>query len=153
GLLRRFFDWFNRIFGLATDKYVQVSGALLRKSAVAVILLVAFGAAGLVIGGQVPTRFWPDEDQGHFYLHIQLPNAASLQRTREVATEVEKILADTPGVRYTTAVLGFSLLSLVRTSYNAFLFVTMEPWADRTTREKQFQVIKARVNQKLSRLP
>src|SRR5277367_4087171 len=50
GLLRRFFDWFNRIFGHATDGYVRISGALLRKSAVALILLVGFGIAGLMIG-------------------------------------------------------------------------------------------------------
>jgi HAE1 family hydrophobic/amphiphilic exporter-1 len=153
GLLRKFFNWFNRMFGRATDGYVRVSGALLRKSAVALILLVGFGAAGLMIGNKLPTSFVPDEDQGFFYLNIQLPNTASLQRTREVTTEVENILAKTPGVRYTTSVLGFSLLSLVRTSYNAFLFVTMDPWDDRTTREKQFQVIKAHLNQELSRIP
>jgi HAE1 family hydrophobic/amphiphilic exporter-1 len=153
GLLRRFFNWFNRMFGPATEGYVRVSGALLRKSAIALILLVGFGAAGLMIGRRLPTSFVPDEDQGYFYLNIQLPNTASLQRTREVTTQVENMLAKTPGVQYTTSVLGFSLLSLVRTSYNAFLFVTMDPWDDRTTREKQFQVIKARLNQELSRIP
>jgi len=153
GPLRRFFNWFNRMFGRATDAYVNVSGTLLRKSAIAFVLLAGFAAAGLLIGGRLPTSFVPDEDQGYFYLNIQLPNAASLQRTREVATEVESILAKSPGVKYTTTVLGFSLLSLVRTSYNAFMFVTMDPWDDRTTREKQFQVIKAHLNQELSRLP
>jgi HAE1 family hydrophobic/amphiphilic exporter-1 len=153
GLLRRFFDWFNRMFGRATDGYVRVSETLMRKSVIAFVLLAAFGAAGLLIGGRLPTSFVPDEDQGYFYLNIQLPNAASLQRTREVATQVENILAKTPGVKYTTSVLGFSLLSLVRTSYNAFMWVTMDPWDDRTTREQQFQVIKAHLNQQLSRLP
>ena len=153
GLLRRFFDWFNRMFGRATDGYVRVSETLMRKSVIAFVLLAAFGAAGLLIGGRLPTSFVPDEDQGYFYLNIQLPNAASLQRTREVATQVEGILAKTPGVKYTTSVLGFSLLSLVRTSYNAFMWVTMDPWDDRTTREQQFQVIKAHLNQQLSRLP
>jgi hydrophobic/amphiphilic exporter-1 (mainly G- bacteria), HAE1 family len=153
GLLRRFFNWFNRMFGRATDGYVRVSGALLRKSAVALILLVGFGIAGLMIGNKLPTSFVPDEDQGYFYLNIQLPNTASLERTRAVTTEVENILAKTPGIRYTTSLLGFSLLSLVRTSYSGFVFVTMDPWDARTTREKQFQAIKARLNQELSRLP
>jgi HAE1 family hydrophobic/amphiphilic exporter-1 len=153
GLLRRFFDWFNRMFGRATDRYVQVSGTLLRKSVIAFVLLAGFGAVGLVIGGRLPTSFVPDEDQGYFYLNIQLPNASSLQRTREVATQIETILSKTPGVKYTTSVLGFSLLSLVRTSYNAFMWVTMDPWDDRTTRQTQFQVIKAHLNQELSRLP
>jgi len=51
---------------------------------------------------------------------MQLPNAASLARTSAAANQVEQILADTPGVQYTTSVVGFSLLSFVRTSYNAF---------------------------------
>lgn len=153
GWLRRFFKSFNRMFGRATDGYVRVSGALLRKSAVALLLLVGFSLCGLMLGSKLPTSFVPDEDQGYFYLNIQLPNTASLQRTREVTTQVENILAKTPGVRYTTSVLGFSLLSLVRTSYSAFLFATMDPWDDRTTREKQFQAIKARLNRELSRIP
>jgi HAE1 family hydrophobic/amphiphilic exporter-1 len=153
GLLRRFFDWFNRMFGRATDGYVRVSETLLRKSVIAFVLLAGFGAAGLLIGMRLPTSFVPDEDQGYFYLNVQLPNASSLQRTREVATEIETILKKTPGVKYTTSVLGFSLLSLVRTSYNAFMWVTMDPWDDRTTRAQQFQVIKAHLNQELSRLP
>src|SRR5262245_31322274 len=77
GLLRRFFDWFNRMFVRATNRYVRVSGAILHKSAFALVLLVAFGAAGLFIGGKLPTSFVPDEDQGFFYLNVQLPNSAS----------------------------------------------------------------------------
>ena len=100
-----------------------------------------------------PTSFVPDEDQGYFYLNIQLPNAASLQRTEQVTAKVEDILAKTPGVQYTTSILGFSLLSLVRTSYNAFIFVTMKDWDDRKTRAEQFQAIKAHLNRELSALP
>jgi HAE1 family hydrophobic/amphiphilic exporter-1 len=66
---------------------------------------------------------------------------------------VEKILANTPGVEHTTSVVGFSLLSFVRTTYNAFFFVTLKPWGDRTTREEQYQAIKTHLNQELSRLP
>ena len=82
GPLGAFFRWFNRVFEKATDGYVSVSGALLRKSAIVVILLLAFGVAGFLFGGKLPTSFVPDEDQGYLYLNIQLPNAASLERTR-----------------------------------------------------------------------
>jgi HAE1 family hydrophobic/amphiphilic exporter-1 len=153
GLLARFFAWFNRSFGHATEGYVRLSGALLRKSVFAVILLAGFGAVAYFISGKLPTSFVPDEDQGYFYLNIQLPNASSLQRTELVAAKVEDILAKTPGVQYSTSILGFSLLSLVRTSYNAFIFVTMKDWDDRKTRAVQFQAIKARLNRELSSLP
>jgi HAE1 family hydrophobic/amphiphilic exporter-1 len=153
GLLARFFAWFNRVFGHATERYVQVSGALIRKSVVAVIILIGCGVASYFISNKLPTSFVPDEDQGYFYLNIQLPNAASLQRTELVTAKVEDILSKTPGVRYSTSILGFSLLSLVRTSYNAFLFVTMNDWDDRKTRAEQFQAIKAHLNQELAKLP
>ncbi|HMD50326.1 MAG TPA: efflux RND transporter permease subunit, partial [Bryobacteraceae bacterium] len=153
GLLAKFFTWFNRMFGHATEGYVRLSGVLIRKSVVAVILLAGCGVASYFISNKLPTSFVPDEDQGYFYLNIQLPNAASLQRTELVAAKVEDILAKTPGVQYTTSILGFSLLSLVRTSYNAFIFVSMKDWDDRKTRDEQFQAIKARVNRELSALP
>jgi HAE1 family hydrophobic/amphiphilic exporter-1 len=153
GLLRKFFDWFNRIFGHATDRYVALSGALIRKSGVAFIMLAIFGLAAAFFGSRIPTSFLPDEDQGYFYVNLQLPNASSLQRTEEVATRIEKIIENTPGVKYATSVVGISLLSLVRTSYNAFIFVNLEEWKDRTTRAKQYQVLKQRINQELSRIP
>ncbi|HUE55848.1 MAG TPA: multidrug efflux RND transporter permease subunit [Candidatus Udaeobacter sp.] len=153
GLLRRFFDWFNRSFELATEGYVRWSAALLRKTVVVVVLLVAFGLAGGFFANRVPSSFLPDEDQGYAYINLQLPNGASLERTTAVAADVEKILANTPGVRYSTSVVGFSLLSFVRTSYNAFFFVTLKPWDERTTRAEQFQAIKAHLNRELSRLP
>ena len=153
GLVRKFFNWFNRIFGRATDTYVRWSGALIRKSAVAFAMLVVFSIAGGFFSSRLPSSFLPDEDQGYFYVNLQLPNAASLQRTDEVARKVENVLAHSPGVRHTTSIVGFSLLSLVRTSYNAFFFVTLKDWKDRESREEQFQVIKQRLNGELSKLP
>src|SRR5258707_7701892 len=82
-----------------------------------------------------------------------VPHAASLEPTSAAARQVEEILANTPGVEYTPSVVGFSLLSFVRTSYNAFYFVTLKPWSDRKTSAEQFQEIKARLNQQLSKLP
>src|ERR1700678_2108737 len=153
GLLARFFGWFNRMFGHATEGYVRLSGVLIRKSVVALVILAGCGVASYFISNKLPTSFVPDEDQGYFYLNIQLPNAASLQRTEQVTAKVEDILSKTPGVRYSTSILGFSLLSLVRTSYNAFIFVTMNDWDDRKTRAEQFQEIKARLNRELSTIP
>jgi HAE1 family hydrophobic/amphiphilic exporter-1 len=81
GLLAGFFAWFNRWFGRATNGYVRVSGALLRKSGFAMVLLAGFAVAGVWLGGKLPSSFLPDEDQGYFYINVQLPNTASLERT------------------------------------------------------------------------
>jgi HAE1 family hydrophobic/amphiphilic exporter-1 len=153
GPLRHFFDRFNRIFERATEGYVRLSGGLIRKGALVLVLLAACGLAGLFFSGRLPSSFLPDEDQGYVFINMQLPNAASLERTSAAARQVEEILSNTPGVQYTTTVVGFSLLSFVRTSYNAFYFVTLKPWSDRTTRPEQYQEIKTRLNQQLSRLP
>src|SRR5580692_4635884 len=134
GVLGNFFGWFNRVFERATEDYVSVSGALIRKSVIAIVLLGAFAAGAVFFGARVPSSFLPDEDQGYLFINLQLPNAASLQRTDEASREVEKILAETPGVKYTTSVIGFSLLSFVRTSYNAFFFVTLDDWDARKSR-------------------
>jgi HAE1 family hydrophobic/amphiphilic exporter-1 len=153
GPLRKFFDWFNRVFGRATEGYVQLSGGLIRKGALTLVVLAGFGIAGIVFAHFLPSSFLPDEDQGYIFINMQLPNAASQERTAAASREVEKILSDTPGVQYYSSVIGFSLLSYVRTSYNAFYFVTFKPWSDRTTRAEQYQEIKARLNQQLSKLP
>ncbi len=153
GLLRRFFDWFNRIFGSGTNLYVRLCGGFIRKGALAFVVIAAFGIGAVFFGKHLPTSFLPDEDQGYLFVNMQLPNAASLERTAAASRQVEAILASTPGVQYTTSVAGFSLLSFVRTSYNAFYFVTLKPWSDRTTRAEQYQEIKARLNQQLSKLP
>src|ERR1700686_3034113 len=153
GLLRKFFDGFNRMFGRGTELYVRLSGVLIRKSALALAALLVFGVAGLFFGSRVPSSFLPDEDQGYVFVNMQLPNAASLERTAAASRRVEGILAGTPGVQYTTSVAGFSLLSFVRTTYNAFYFVTLKPWSDRKARAEQYQEIKERLNQQLSKLP
>src|SRR5258708_5925949 len=153
GPLRRFFDWFNRIFGRATEGYVRLSGGLIRKGAMALTALAIFGIAGIVFAHFLPSSFLPDEDQGYVYINMQLPNAASQERTAAASRDIEKILSETPGIQYYSSVIGFSLLSYVRTSYNAFYFVTFKPWSDRETRAEQYQEIKARLNQQLSKLP
>ncbi len=152
-LLRKFFDWFNRVFARATNGYVRSCGGLIRKSAVSMVLLGLFAVAAVFFGEKLPSGFLPDEDQGYAFVNLQLPKAASLERTDAAARQIEGILAKMPGVRYTTSVVGFSLLSYVQTSYNAFFFVVLDPWSDRTQRDEQFEAIKQRLNQELSRLP
>src|SRR5260370_42115246 len=84
---------------------------------------------------------------------MEHPEAASLERTSAAARQVEQIRADTPGVQYTTSVIGFSLLSYERISYDGFFWVSLKPWDERKSRAEQYQTIKARLNQELKNLP
>jgi hydrophobe/amphiphile efflux-1 (HAE1) family protein len=153
GPLARFFGWFNRAFASGSSFYLRISRGLIRKSAVAVVLLAGFAVASGFFAKLLPTSFLPDEDQGYMYIHMQLPEASSLQSTSEAARVVEDVVKSVPGVKYCTTAIGFSLLSLTRSTYNAFFYVTLEPWEDRQTIEQQFQVIKAKLNLKLITLP
>src|SRR6202023_1811741 len=153
GLFAKFFAWFNRVFGSGTEMYLRLSGGMIRKSVLALAVLAACGLAGVFFGSRVPSSFLPDEDQGYVYINMDLPNAASLERTSAAARQVEEVLANTPGVEYTTSVVGFSLLSFVRTTYNAFFWVNLKPWDDRKSQAEQYQAIKARLNQELKQLP
>jgi HAE1 family hydrophobic/amphiphilic exporter-1 len=153
GMLRRFFDWFNRVFGRATNGYLRWSAALIRKSAIAIVILVVLGGAGAFLSSRIPSSFLPGEDQGYMFLHLQLPNAASLERTEAACEKIEQILLHTPGVKYTTRIAGFSLLSFVSTSYSGFFFVTLNDWDERKSRETQYQELVQHVNQELAKLP
>jgi HAE1 family hydrophobic/amphiphilic exporter-1 len=153
GLLRRFFDWFNRVFQRATDGYVHWSGVLVQKTAVVVVLLLVFGVAAGFFAQRVPTSFLPEEDQGYAYVSVQLPNGASLERTLAVVADVEKTIMNTPGVEYSTCFVGFSLLSFVRTTYNATFFVNFKPWDERSTRAQQFESLKANLNREFGKVP
>jgi HAE1 family hydrophobic/amphiphilic exporter-1 len=153
GLLGRFFDRFNAYFDRSTVSYLRWSRVLINKSAVAFAILIVAGAGAAFISQHVPSSFLPVEDQGYMFLHLQLPNAASLERTEAAAKKVEQVLMHTPGVKYTTTAVGFSLLSFVNTSYTGFFFVTLDDWKDRHSRQTQYQEIVHHVNEELSKLP
>jgi HAE1 family hydrophobic/amphiphilic exporter-1 len=153
GPLGKFFGWFNTYWNRSTDSFVRWSGDLIRKAGVVMVLLVVAGVAAWFFSRHLPTSFLPDEDQGYLYINMQLPNSASMERTSAAAKQVEDVLAKTPGVQYTTSVVGFSLLSFVRTSYNAFFWVSLKPWDERKSRSEQYQAIRTRLNQELRGLP
>src|SRR5205823_4277114 len=153
GPLGAFFRGFNGWFARATNGYVGACGHLIRKSAVTMsLLLVAAIFAGL-IGSRLPGGFVPDEDQGYFYVNVQLPLAASLQRTAAVNDKLDAIFKATPGIKYYTGVAGFSLLSLVTTTYNAFYFITLDDWDERDKKGLTAEAMIRDLNRRLASVP
>jgi len=153
GLLQKFFDWFNRIFGRTTDKYVSLCGTAIRKSSVSLILLAGVAVVAGLSGKALPTSFLPDEDQGFIFAGVQLPDAASLQRSREVAGQVEDIVVNTPGVKYCSSIIGYSMLSQSQNTYSAFFFISLEEWSKRTKPEEKYEAIKASISKKMAGIP
>jgi HAE1 family hydrophobic/amphiphilic exporter-1 len=152
GPLGWFYDRFNRAFSSVTHGYVSLSRMAIRKSLLSFGLLAVVAAGAGLFGSKLPSGFLPEEDQGYMYLALQLPDASSLERTSQAAHKIEDILSKTPGVKYTTSVIGFSLLSFAQNTYSAFFFVTFKPWSERTKPEEQYQAIKTRINKELAGL-
>src|SRR5436190_13680509 len=152
GPLGWFYDRFNRVFGSATNGYVNWSRLAIRKAVLSFVLLAVIAVGAGLFGSRLPSGFLPEEDQGYVFLALQLPDAASLERTDAASRKIEEILSKIPGVQYTTSVIGFSLLSLVQNTYSAFFFVTFKPWSERTKPEEQYTAIKANINKQLGGL-
>ncbi len=150
---RGFYGWFNRGFRRVTGGYVGVSRFLVHKAFVALLILVGFAVAAGLFGSKLRPSFLPEEDQGYMYVALQLPNAASIQRTAEASREVEAVFKNTPGVERYTDVIGFSLLSTVYSTYNSFFFVTFKPWSERTKPDEQYDAIKAHLARELKKIP
>jgi HAE1 family hydrophobic/amphiphilic exporter-1 len=153
GPLSKFYGWFNRVFGKATNGYVRVCGAAIRKLAISLLLLVVMAVGTGLIGGKVPGGFLPEEDQGYMYAGVQLPDAASLQRTGATVSQMEKIILATPGVEYCTSVSGYSMLSGVTNTYSGFFFITLKPWEERKKPEEKYEAIMTHLNQEFAKLP
>jgi HAE1 family hydrophobic/amphiphilic exporter-1 len=126
---------------------------LIHKAGFSMVLLVVVIVLSGFLGSRLPGGFLPEEDQGYFYLNVQLPTAASLERTADVAKNIEGILKETPGVQTYDTIGGFSLLSIANTSYNAFYFVTLKPWEERTPEGLTADIMMRRLNQRLAGLP
>jgi HAE1 family hydrophobic/amphiphilic exporter-1 len=153
GLLGRFFAAFNRGFEWSTHHYVGYTDLMVRKAARTMILLLAFTGAALLLGWTLPSGFVPDEDQGYLFVNVQLPDAASMERTDAVCKQVEAILEATPGIGAYNTVAGFSLISQSTATYNAFFFVSLDPWEERHSEETQFKTIVQSLNQQFATIP
>ncbi len=153
GPLQAFYNWFNNGFERARKRYLKISSALIRKSVFSLVMLAIIAVVAVVMGARLPSAFLPEEDQGYAFIVAQLPYAASLERTDAVCTRIEDILKNTPGVQYYTTVEGFSLLSQVQATYNAFFFATLKPWSERKKPTEQYSAIRAHLNRELGKLP
>src|SRR3954447_24369990 len=153
GPLRWFFDRFNRVFGRTTDRYVSLSRMAIRRSAISMSMLVVFAALAWLSSTRLSSGFLPEEDEGYLYGSLTLPYASSMERTGDAARKVEQALLNTPGVAHVTSVLGFNLLSTVQTTFNAFFFITLKPWDERTAPNEQYAALKQTINRKLAAIP
>jgi HAE1 family hydrophobic/amphiphilic exporter-1 len=148
-----FFEWFNRTFSRAQNGYVKYSGWMIRKSAFSMVFLALMAGAAFLLVGRLPTSFVPEEDQGNLYVRLQLPQAASLERTVAAAKKAEDIILHTPGVAAATGISGMDLISGTQNTYTTFFFITLDNWDKRHAANLLAPAIQLQLNQKLSAIP
>jgi HAE1 family hydrophobic/amphiphilic exporter-1 len=153
GPLAPFFREFNKLFDSGRNGYVNVCRSLIRKSAVAVVVLTGCAAFCGWMGMKLPTGFLPEEDQGYFMLSLQLPYASSLQRTEQASMILEEALSKIPAIDTYTNVIGYNMLSGVASTYNDMFFIRLKEWKERKSPAEQAAALSRQLSMQFSRLP
>jgi HAE1 family hydrophobic/amphiphilic exporter-1 len=147
-----FFRGFDKLFSKAENGYMSVVKGAVRRTAL--MLLLALGLVGFT-GWQfasLPTGFLPIEDQGYILVHVQLPDAASQERTNEVLDRIDTVVSQTDGVASWVTFGGYNLIDGTASSNAAIVFATLTPWEERTGPELQQEVILAKMQGQFSQI-
>ena len=131
GLIELFFDFFNRWFAAFVERYMSSVAVLIRRAILVALTFLALLAAVYGLIHARPTGLVPDEDQGYLFAVVQLPPAASLERTTAAVDKLTAIARDLPGVDGVASLTGFNLLTGLATSYNGTAFIRLKPWDER----------------------
>jgi hydrophobe/amphiphile efflux-1 (HAE1) family protein len=110
-------------------------------AALSLVLVLVFAGGIFGVSRLTPTGFLPEEDQGAFFISVQLPDGASVSRTSEVTKQVESLLKKMPAVQHTLSIIGFSLLDGVSEPNNAFMVARLKPFADRKAAADSVQAL------------
>ncbi|MCZ6600250.1 MAG: efflux RND transporter permease subunit, partial [Acidobacteria bacterium] len=125
------FKWFNAAIDSGTKGYLGVVRAMVRRSAIAaIVVLILLGVAGWSMG-LLPSGFVPSEDEGYFFVNAQLPASASLERAQKVMDRVSGMIEELPGVAHVITVGGYSMLDNIQGSNYGMIIATLEPWDER----------------------
>jgi multidrug efflux pump len=146
-----FFRGFNRAFGWATRGYIGAVSRLLRASAI--VMVVYGGLLGLTwwTTGQLPPGYIPNQDQGRFYVAIQLPDAASMERTQQVIDRIQQLVQPLPGIAHVTGIGGTSFTYNANGSNFAQFFIAFKDFDERRDPSLSGNAITARVRDLLEK--
>jgi HAE1 family hydrophobic/amphiphilic exporter-1 len=144
GPLGAFFRLFNTVFDKMTASYTRLTRIVARKIVMGIVFILVLVAGLGLLGNGVPGGFMPSEDMGYLMVNLQLPDAASMQRTDVVTKKVETIIKKHEEVEFITALAGFSLLSNSYAPNAGFIFVSLKDWG---LRKKTAEQMVAQLNQ------
>src|SRR6202011_5411251 len=127
------------------DGYAGLVSRLVRVSLLGVVIVAASAAAIWALSSRTPTGFLPEEDQGAFFIIVQLPEGASVYRTREAVSRLTKLLREMPQVDKVFSISGFSIIDSVNESNAGFIVPLLKPFADRAGAADSAQALIGRV--------
>ena len=135
---------FERVIGGLRDGYAAVVRRLIRLPIIGLVILIALGSASGSLMNMLPQGFLPLEDNGYVFVDVQLPDAATVQRTETVSERLNTQISQIPGVANTVQVNGFSLLNGVG-SNGAMIIVNLNNWEERPDEEQSADGILAQI--------
>ncbi len=146
------FRWFNAGFEWMSGNYARLVGGLIRfRYGMMVLFVLALGGA-YAVWQKLPSTFLPVEDQGYFFVVVQLPDGASLERTDKVASDVREILQATPGIDIVGSISGLNFLTNAAQSNSAVEFAILKPWDERPPEQEASKIV-AELSGKLIQIP
>lgn len=146
------FGAFNRGLDFSRNWYVAMLDRMSRRLWIALVILLAILVGVYGLFRALPTGFVPSEDQGYLFINVQLPNAASLERTQQALDTVSRILQRTPGVANSVGIAGNSMVG--GGGSNAGMVITaLKPWGERRSAEESIDAIMNRLRAEFGRIP
>jgi multidrug efflux pump len=142
------FRGFNYLFDQMTALYGWSLGKVLHVSLLVLMIYGALLAITYWVFAGAPTGFVPQQDMGRLICSVQLPDSASLERTKEVVAQVDGMIRETPGVAHTQAISGVSFVQQANSPNFGSMFVVLRPFAERRSPELKAEAIMAKLRRR-----
>lgn len=130
-LLYRLLDRFNRGFDKLLGKYKGLVGKIANRRVLTFLVLAAFCAGTWLMSASVPSGFIPNEDQGVFYAIILTPPGSTLERTNQVALELQNIAEKMEDIKSVSSMAGYEILSEGTGSNSGSCLINLKDWGER----------------------
>jgi HAE1 family hydrophobic/amphiphilic exporter-1 len=130
-IVNRFIDGFNRGFEKLTGKYTGLLKLIVNRRVLTFVILLVFSFGTMGITKVLPSGFIPNEDQGMIYAIIQTPPGSTLERTNDIARELQEIGAKVEGVQSVSALAGYEVLTEGRGSNAGTCLINLKNWSER----------------------
>jgi len=152
GKTNAFFRAFNKGFEKLSSGYAASVKVMAGKLYLVFAVFAGLCLLTVFFFRAIPAGFVPEEDQGYLYALVELPDAATIERTQAVMKQVNDIARQTPGVADLVSVAGYNVIDMVKQPFAGFAFVILKPWGERKTPQTQLEAIMAGLRAKVSQI-